>query len=519
MNVAILWVDDEIDLLSPHLMFLEQRGYTVSTTTNGTDALALIKENDFDLVFLDENMPGLSGLDTLSHIKEIRSSLPVVMVTKSEEESIMDQAIGAKIADYLIKPVNPNQILLSIKKHVHKDKLISDKTTTDYQQAFGQIGMQINMAQSFEDWVSIYKKLTQWSLQLTQLSDPGISELLQMQYTEANNEFGKFIKANYISWFNPNNTEKPLMSHNVMRNLILPAVDSETHVLVLLIDNFRYDQWIAIQDLIAPFWKVEREEIYSSILPTATQYARNAFFSGLMPLEIHQKYPELWRFDDEEEGKNLYEEELLQHQLQMYGKDYKISYQKCNNTKQTNAVIANLNQLLSNNLSVLVFNFIDMMSHAHTEMEMMRQLASSEAAYISLTRSWFMHSELFALLKEASRRDIKLIITTDHGTIRVKNPVKVVGDRATSTNLRYKLGRNLDYNPKQVFEVRKPEEAHLPKPNVSSSFIFAFNYDYFVFPKNYNYYANFYRDTFQHGGISIEEMLIPYVELKPTQLL
>lgn len=515
MPVSILWVDDEIDLLRPHIIFLEQRDYLMSTATNGEDAIEQVTSQEFDLVFLDENMPGLSGLETLARIKEVNPNIPVVMITKSEEESIMDQAVGSKIADYLIKPVNPKQILLSIKKHVHQHKLVTEKTTSDYQQAFGQIGMQINTARSFDDWTSIYKKLTQWSLQLADSSDPSIGEVFAMQMNEANNEFGKFIKGNYLSWFGESEAEKPLMSHNVLKNLVFPTVDKGNKVLMVLIDNFRYDQWMAIQELLTPYWRIEKEVIYSCILPTATQYARNALFSGLMPKEIQKIYPETWVYDEEEAGKNLFEKDLLVSQLKRLGKNYKIHYEKCSTIKSNSLLWSNLKQVLNNDLSVLVYNFVDVISHARTEMEMMRQLASDEAAYISLTRSWFKHSDLFNLLKEAAKQNVKVVITTDHGTIRVKDAVKVVGDRATSTNLRYKLGKNLNYNPKQVFEVRNPDDAHLPKSNVSSSYIFALGNDFFVYPNNFNHYANYYRDTFQHGGVSIEEMLVPYIELKP----
>ena len=515
MAVSILWVDDEIEFLKPHIIFLEQREYAVATATNGEDALDMVSAQNFDLVFLDENMPGLTGMETLARIKEIKPNLPVVMVTKSEEESIMDQAVGAKIADYLIKPVNPKQILLSIKKNVHQHTLISEKTSSDYQQAFGAIGQQIGMARTFDDWTKIYRKLSQWSMQLAESSDSGIAEVFAMQMSEANNEFGKFVKSNYLSWFGPNAEDKPMMSHNVMRNLVFPTIDKGNRVLLVVIDNFRYDQWMAIQDLIAPYWRVEREELYSSVLPTATQYARNALFAGLMPMEIQQRFPDLWVFDEEDTGKNLFEQELLTQLMKRLGKNYKMQYEKASTIKSGSLFGSNLKQVLQNDLSVLVYNFIDVISHARTEMEMMRQLASDEAAYISLTRSWFKHSDLFALIKEASAHGVRLIITTDHGTIRVKNPIKVVGDRATSTNLRYKMGKNLNYNAKQVFEVRKPEEAHLPKANVSSSYIFALGNDFLAYPNNYNYYVSYYRDTFQHGGISIEEMLIPFVELKP----
>lgn len=516
MKVSILWVDDEIDLLRPHILFLEQKGYSLQTATNGEDAMDMVKQSDFDLIFLDENMPGITGLETLTLIKEIRPSIPVVMITKSEEENIMDQAVGAKIADYLIKPVNPNQILLSIKKHVHSRDLETEKTTADYRSAFGQIGMQIGQANSFAQWSEIYRKLTQWSLQIGESSDESIGQVFSMQMAEANVEFGKFIKSNYAKWLQPSCTDKPMMSHNVLKDRVFPVVDSGQNVLLILIDNLRFDQWKAIEGIIAPYLRVEKEQVYCSILPTATQYARNALFAGLMPLGIQRLHPDYWVFDEEDTGKNLFEEELLARHLQRLGKNYKVHYEKANTLKAGSQLSSNLKSVLNNNLTVLVYNFIDVISHARTEMQMMRQLASDESAYISLTRSWFTHSDLFDLLKEAAKHQVKVIITTDHGTTRVQNAVKVVGDKATSTNLRYKMGKNLNYNAKQVFELRKPEEVQLPKPNVSSSFIFALGNDFFAYPNNYNHYVKYYRDTFQHGGVSLEEMLIPYIELKPV---
>lgn len=510
----LLWADDEMDLLKPHILFLEEKGYEVVTTTNGQDALDLCKEQTFDLVFLDENMPGLNGIETLNRIKEILPSLPVVMITKSEEEDIMDQAIGSKIADYLIKPVNPMQILLTIKKNIHKDEIIHETTTTSFQQNFLKISQQINDSSSSEDWIDVYKKLVYWELELEQ-AKTGMDEVLRQQKYEANNLFGRYVRKNYLNWIDQPE-KRPLMSPDVFRTKVFPLLDAGETVFFILIDNFRFDQWQVIRRLLGDRFNID-ESLYYSILPTATQYARNSIFSGLMPLQIQEMFPELWVDEEEEEGKNLNESPLIQTQLERFRKRYEFSYNKINNNQAGEKLLGKVKSLLSTPLNVVVFNFIDMLSHARTESKMIRELASTEAAYRSLTESWYKHSAISELIDFLADQNVKIIITTDHGTIRVENPVKVIGDRNTNTNLRYKVGKNLNYDAKQIFEIRNPDRHGLPSPNVSSTYIFVSGNDYFAYPNNYNYYASYYKDTFQHGGISLEEMLIPLITLEPKK--
>ena len=514
-QIHILWTDDEIDLLKPYILFLEERDYRVSTAANGSDALNLVEENDYDLIFLDENMPGISGLETLDRIKRITPATPVIMITKSEEEDIMDEALGSKISDYLIKPLNPKQILLSIKKNIDSKRLVTEKTTSSYQSQFGQLGMEINTASSFEDWTSIYKRLVFWEHEFDVSGAGGMEEVLQLQKTEANKEFARYICKNYEGWFSGKGREQPLLSPGVFRNKVFPML-GKGKVLVVLIDNLRYDQWKIIEQEISDLYRTEEEILFSSILPTATQYARNAMFSGMMPGEIQRQHPDLWVDENEEGSKNAHEEELCRMQMQKLGIDASFHYAKISNQRAGKKLVENYLDLLNFDLSVVVYNFVDMLSHARTEMEMIRELAYDESSYRSLVKSWFQHSYLYDLLKQLTRHDITLVITTDHGAVRVNDPLKVIGDRLTSGNLRYKQGRNLNYNAKEVFEVLQPERGHLPRTNLTTSYIFAMNNDYLVYPKNYNHFVNLYRNTFQHGGISMEELLIPLSVLSPV---
>lgn len=515
-NGLLLWVDDEIELLHAHIIFLEKKGYEVVTVSNGTDAIDECRRHSFDLVLLDEMMPGLSGLETLQKIKDILPATPVVMVTKSEEEDIMNQAIGSKIADYLIKPVNPSQILLTLKKNIHRKEIVTEVTQTSYRQSFMDISAKIENCRTADDWMDIYRLLVHWELELSS-TDSSMTEMLMMQKSEANSSFAKFVKNNYMDWVNPHNQQsasRPLMSNNIFSRKVFPLLDAGEKVFVIVVDNFRYDQWRVLSKEVGDLFDIE-EALYMSILPTATQYARNAIFSGLMPDQIAKMFPELWVDEDEDEGKNLNEAPLIQTQLKRYRRSgTHFSYHKVNDSVGADKLLQHFTQLHDNDLNVVVINFIDMLSHARTESKMVRELANNESAYRSITLSWFRHSALSELFRRLADSDYTILLTTDHGSIRASRPIKIVGDRNTNTNLRYKLGKNLNYNPKDVFVVKEPLKAQLPSPNLSTSYVFATGDTFFAYPNNYNYYVSYYKDTFQHGGISMEEMLIPLVKLK-----
>ncbi len=513
MDGKIVWIDDEIEMLEPHIIFLKGKGYEVTGVNNATDALDLISKEKFQAVLLDENMPGIGGLEALQKIKEIKSDLPVIMVTKNEAEDIMEEAIGKQIADYILKPVNPNQVLLSLKKILKREEIIEKATIQDYQQEFRKISMDLMYAQSYEDWVQLYLKLIQWDLKFDKLSDEEMSNILQNQKEEANNLFSKFIENNYYDWLHSD--QKPIMSHTVFKEVVRPVISNNKKVLLLVIDNLRYDQWKTIEPIFKKYFHSATEQSYFSILPSATQYARNSFFSGLLPLEIEKKYPQYWTSETEEGHKNQFENELMVAQLQRLGmKDLKTKYFKILNAEFEKKIYDEFKSYSNSDFIAIVYNFIDILSHAKTNNTIVNELIRDDKTFRSLTYTWFENSSILKLIQSAANEGYKVIITTDHGTIYVKKPSKVIGDKESSTNLRYKLGKNLQYDEKDVFVISNPEEYFLPKVNVNSKYIFAKENKFFAYPKNYNHFVNYYKDTYQHGGISMEEMIIPIAILE-----
>ncbi|MCX8081067.1 MAG: PglZ domain-containing protein [Bacteroidia bacterium] len=512
----ILWADDEMEHLQPHVLFLKEKGYDVLTVKSGDEAIELMEREAVDVVLLDENMPGLTGLDTLLQIKKSRPAVPVVMITKSEEERIMDDALGSQIADYLIKPVNPKQILLCLKKILEQPRLVTEKTSTEYRKAFNELGRKIADARNFIEWAELYKEITHWEMELGKTDEASMGEILSMQKKDANQDFVKFIERKYALWLS-GKEEKPVMSHTVLKEWLFPLLKKNESILLVVIDNLRYDQWKAIQPVLEKNFRVVNERIFCSILPTATAYARNALFSGLLPSEMEKRYPQWWVPEESEEGKNQFEKEFFESHLQRHGIKIPFTYHKIHSHSFATKVLDEADQHFKAPLNIVVYNFVDMLSHTRNELEVIKELAQDEPAYRNLTAGWFRHSPLSEIIKKSVRHNKKVILCTDHGTVRVQYPVKVVGDKMVNTNLRYKTGKALGYNPKEVVEVKKPEDIFLPSQFLSSRFIFAKGYDYFVYQNNYHHYVQVYANTFQHGGISMEEMLIPYVELEPLR--
>ena len=512
----ILWVDDEVESLEPHRRFLESRGYEVEMIANGFDALESVKSRPVDVVLLDESMPGMTGLETLLRIKEIDRLVPVVMITRNETENLMEEAIGSQISDYLIKPVNPMQVLSSLKKIIDNRRLVAERTTALYQRQFMGLRSAIDGDPGHSEWKEIHRNLVHWEMEMEKSDSREMTEIHQSQMQEADAAFCRFVSKRYESWVRPDADPRqtPVMSHTFFSTCVLPHLEPDRPLVWLLVDNLRYDHWKTMEPMFAELFRIVEEDAFFSILPTATSYARNAMFAGMMPADIDRKFRGRWKRDEEEGGRNQHEEEFLKAQLRHLGREgIRFSYQKVGNSQDAQRFADNAHNLANFELSAVVYNFVDMLSHARTEMDVLRELAGDEGGYRSLIRSWFMHSPLLQALRRVAEKKVCLILCTDHGSVRVRTPVKVVGDRHSSVNLRYKHGRNLDYDRADVLAFRDPSQVGLPSSALNSSYIFARGDAFLCYPNNFNHYANHYRNTFQHGGISMDEMIVPVVRM------
>jgi len=518
----ILWVDDEIELLRPHIRFLMDRGYDVETATNGNDALSMVRGDGYDLVFLDEMMAGMGGLETLAGIKDIKPNIPVVMITKNEEESLMEEAIGDKISDYLIKPVKPTQVLMACKKFLEGKRITSAAVSKDYIQEFNRVSIMLMEDLSHTDWSELYARLVGWGLELDAHQDLNLKQMLAEQTKEANLAFGKYVERYYRDWLasSPDDKSRPVLSPEILDRYVIPELGNGRSVIFFVIDCLRLDQWMVMESLLHEYFTITRET-YFSILPTATPYSRNSIFSGSFPSEVESRFPELWeKSEDDESSRNRFEPQFLEKFLQRrnvkLGREPK--YVKILDADFGRSIEQNIHTYAQVPLTSIVVNFVDMLAHGRSDSSILKEIAPDESAYRSLTRSWFVHSSLFGMLKSLSvLPNVTIILTTDHGSIRSLRGSKVLGDREASTNLRYKFGRNLKSDPKAAIQVKNPADFRLPRRGVATNYIVAKEDYYFVYPTDYHRYLNQYRDSFQHGGASMEEMILPVVKLVPKR--
>lgn len=516
---TILWVDDEIEFLQPHILFLKDRNYQVETATNADDALTLVKQKNIDLVLMDEMMPGKDGLAALGEIKAVKPGLPVIMITKNEEESLMEDAIGSKVDDYLTKPVNPSQILIACKKILESRDISQRRITESYSQKISEISMKLMQPLDFPDWVDIYRKLIQWDLDLQGVDEQHMRDVIYDQRRECNVEFGKYIERNYLDWIN-GGSERPRLSVDIVKDFVLPEMNRGKKVVFMVIDCLRLDQWLTLEPYFYEDFNINKD-FYFSILPTATPFARNAIFSGLYPLDIERRYPELWaQGEDDDFSRNRYEDKLMYDQLRVLGLRLKTEpkYVKILNADEAKNLEKNLIPYLDAPMLSIVINFVDILAHSRSDLPILKEIAPDEPSYRSLTRSWFEHSPLYNVFKMLARQDVTIYLTSDHGSVRSLRGTKVLGDRETSTNLRYKFGRNLKVEGKYAVFVKNPKDFKLPQRNFNVNYIIAKEDYYFVYPTNYHKYLAYYRDSFQHGGISLEEMILPVVKLEPKNI-
>ncbi len=513
MSKRILWVDDEIELLKSHVMFLRDKGYDVQTATNGVDAVNLVKEGRFDVLLLDESMPGRGGLETMVEIKESDPALPIVMITKNEEERLMDNAIGLKIDDYLLKPVSPLQIYSACKRILDAPKIQENRLSPDYIREFNEINSLVQ-EDTWDAWLRVHRRMCAWDREFDQFRNTGLEATHDDQRLNAAHHFGLFVEKHYRDWVASG--KRPPMSLDVFPRFIAPHLLKGEKTAFILIDCVRLDQWLAIEDFLSAQFDLQWD-FYCSILPTATPYSRNAIFSGMFPDEIARRYPDKWlERINEDSSKNKYESYFLGEQMKKLKLDEnKMRYLKIYTAAEAGDARKRVQSMMSSQFVSLVFNFVDILTHGRNQSDILQQLLPNESAFRSLMRSWFSHSALREILSDLARAKFKVVLTTDHGSILGRKAALVYGRRDTSTNLRYKFGDNLKAEERQAIITRKPAEFRLPAESGTKNYVFAKEYFYFVYPTNFREYEKAYEGSFQHGGVSLEEMILPCLTLTP----
>ena len=509
----ILWVDDEIHHLKPHILFLEDKGYTLSQVANGQDAIALSEQNDYDLILLDQSMPGMDGLETLSEIKKIRSSMPVIMITKTEDEWLMDEAITGQVEQFLIKPVNPSQIFMACKQTLEQIKLREQKATSDYLKEFQEIDRRLRDDLSADDWWKLYDRLVDWQIKFDKYKDTGLGSILEEQIQTCNREFSHFIESNYENWMKTNN--HPTLSPDIVSKYVQPILERNKKVCLLVVDCMRHDHFKAMMDLLEPFFNIDIDYKFS-LLPTATPYSRNAIFSGLYPDEMVKKYPQQARdMEKHASSLNQHEKQFLIDQLKKYGLGNKrVHYHKIWAVEEGKKFQNRIKDYIQQDVLALVVNFVDILAHKSSQMDVLKEMVPDESGYRTAVRSWLEHSWLLQVLKKLSENNFTVIMTSDHGSIRVQHDVMVSADREASSGVRYKFGRNLNTKEKNALVIKEPEKYRLPSFGPQPSYIVAKDDIYFVYPNQAHKYQAKFKNSFQHGGISMEEMMVPVAIMK-----
>jgi DNA-binding response OmpR family regulator len=509
----ILWIDDEIEALRPHILYLNEKSYDVTPVSNGDDAISMIKTFRYDVILLDQMMPGQDGMSVLARVRELDSTIPLIMVTQCREDELINEALGKRISDFLVKPIGGAQIASTLKRVLDQTKIIEEQVPHKYTEDFNQIRLIKDSAPDWRNWAEIYLKLVEWDLEFDLLGETGLEETHLEQKKECNALFSDYVAENYTRWIR--GEDAPVLSVDVLDRFVIPHLRKNKQVYFIVVDCLRLDHWLAIEPLLQPYYYID-QSCYYSILPSATLYSRNALFSGLFPLELSEKFPQYWLENSENQtSTNRFEKQLLQSKLRNAGLRLKpgLRYFKIFDAKGGNEYIRQVSSFERISLSALIVNFIDILTHQRSQLDVLQQIAPDESAFRSLAKSWFAHSALFEILKIISPRDAVVVLTTDHGSVLGNRPTKAFGNRQTSTSLRFKVGTDLACDEGQAVYIKQPNSYKLPAESSNKNYIIAKDDYYFVYPNQFHEYTRQFRGGFQHGGISMGELIVPVVTM------